>query len=241
MQVTGRLGVPSIGVSAVVLNVTIAEPESLGFVQAAPASTLQPGASSTLNVGRPGQVIAASTIVPVDAHGRVAFYSQPSTHLIVDVAGWFTDASATPSLDGRFVPVVPVRLLDSRAGAGRPAGGCVARVTMPLAAAGARGVVVNLTTTETTRAGFLTVWPAGGARPSASNLNADAADETRPVHAVAALGPVASAGPAAPSPVPPVPVPPAPVPPAPVPAAGAFDIFQQHGGHLVVDLAGWFT
>ena len=243
VPVLGRAGVPAAGVAAVVITVTGTQAASDGF-----ASVWGDGgrpSTSSLNLGR-GGTRANQVIVPVGADGAVRVFTQPAAHLVVDVAGWFTDASATPSLDGRFVPVAPVRLLDSRAGAGRPAGGCVARVTMPLAAAGARGVVVNLTTTETTRAGFLTVWPAGGARPTASNLNADAADETRPVHAVAALGPVASAGAAAPSPVPPVPVapapvPPAPVPPAPVPAAGAFDIFQQHGGHLVVDLAGWFT
>ena len=49
------------------------------------------GSSSTLNVSTAGQVIAATTIVPVDSNGNIAIYAQPSTHLVVDLSGWFTD------------------------------------------------------------------------------------------------------------------------------------------------------
>src|SRR5205085_229195 len=37
--------------------------------------------------------------------------------------------------------------------------------------AGATAVVLNVTATNTTAASFLTVWPAGEIRPTASNLN----------------------------------------------------------------------
>ena len=235
MPVLGRGGVPATGVAAVVLTVTGTQAASEGFVTVW-GDGGRPSTSS-LNLSR-GGTRANQVIVPVGTDGAVRLFAQSAAQLVVDVAGWFTDGSATPALDGRFVSVSPLRLLDSRAGAGRPAGGCVARVTMPVAASGARGAIVNLTTTETTRAGFITAWPVGIERPTASNLNADAADETRPVHAIVALGPVPPAA------VPPTPAPapaPAPIPPAPVPAAGALDVFQQHGGHLVVDLAGWFT
>ena len=37
--------------------------------------------------------------------------------------------------------------------------------------AGARAVILNVTAADTTSWGWLTVWPSGQARPSASNLN----------------------------------------------------------------------
>ena len=79
---------------------------------------------------------------------------------------------------GRFVAVTPTRILDSRDGTGgfhtpwatgqsrtlRVAG------TGPVPT-GATAVVLNLAVTDTTSAGFVTVAPAGGLVPTASNLN----------------------------------------------------------------------
>lgn len=215
VQVTGRLGVPSTGVSAVVLNVTIADPESLGFVQAAPAATLQPGASSTVNVGRPGQVIAASTIVPVDAQGRIALYSQPSTHLIVDVAGWFTDASVAPGTDGMFVPDtsgISPRRLDTRPGSGlwngpKPTAG----QRFDLGANG-QAIVGNITVVDTDGPGFVQLGPATTMTNGAtSNINPTRAEETV---ANAFIVPVGGTG---------------------------VGVFTSVGTHVIIDVSGFMT
>ncbi|MCX6521949.1 MAG: hypothetical protein NTZ21_14925 [Actinobacteria bacterium] len=215
VQVTGRLGLPSSGVSAVVLNVTIAEPESLGFVQAAPAATLQPGASSTLNVGRPGQVIAASTIVPVDAQGRIALYSQSSTHLIVDVAGWFTDASVAPGTDGMFVPTTSAqspRQLDTRPGSGlwsgpKPTAG--QRFGLP---ASGQAIVGTITVVDTDGPGFVQLGPAATMTNGAtSNINPTRAGETV---ANAFIVPVGGPG---------------------------IGVFTSVGTHVIIDVSGYMT
>lgn len=80
-----------------------------------------------------------------------------------------------------FVPVSPVRILDTR-----PAPENVGGVVGPLVAgqthtfqvtgvagvpATASAVVMNMTVTGTTGSSFLTVFPAGATRPTASNLN----------------------------------------------------------------------
>ena len=176
VQITGRPGIPATGVSAVVLNITIDAPESLGFIQAAPAATLTPGTSSTLNVGRPGQVIAASTIVPVDAQGRIAIYTQPSTHLIVDVAGWFTDGTATPGTDGLFVAGSGGRYDTRAASLGAPRLPAGTRYDIP-ASGGA--IVGNIAVTDTAGPGFVQLGPSDTmVNGATSNINPTRAEET---------------------------------------------------------------
>ena len=115
LQVTGRGGVPAAGVGAVSVNITVVNPDGPGYVQAAPAASLTVGASSSLNVTTRGQIVAGSTIVPVDAQGRIAIFTQTSADLVVDVGGWFTDQSAPLGGDGMFVPrKTPGRVLDTR-------------------------------------------------------------------------------------------------------------------------------
>src|SRR5690606_13337358 len=84
-----------------------------------------------------------------------------------------------------FISVVPARLLDTRpgeptidglasgAGAVQPGGALSLQVTGRggVPASGVDAVVLNVTVTEPTDAGYVTVWPTGEPRPTASNLN----------------------------------------------------------------------
>lgn len=106
-------GLPA-GAAAAVVNITATESGGPGFVQAAAAGALTPGESSVLNLTGPDQTVAGLSIVPLDANGRIALFTSGSTHLIVDLVGWFTGASATPSNTGKFVPLAPERIYDSR-------------------------------------------------------------------------------------------------------------------------------
>ena len=79
---------------------------------------------------------------------------------------------------GRFVAVSPARLLDTRE---TPATTTAEHVVV----AGRLGVpqdaiavALNVTATETTGPAFVTVWPAGAARPTASNLNVERRGQT---------------------------------------------------------------
>ena len=77
----------------------------------------------------------------------------------------------------RFTAMAPARILDTRSGyggSGLLAGGGTIRLRIGgagLVPAGAGGVAVNLTATESRGSGYLTVFPCAQGRPLASNLN----------------------------------------------------------------------
>ena len=82
-------GLPSGQVAAVVLNLTATESGAAGFVQGAAQLALSPGASSNLNVERARQTIANAAILPVSDARAISLYTQSSTNLIADLAGFF--------------------------------------------------------------------------------------------------------------------------------------------------------
>jgi hypothetical protein len=104
-------------------------------------------------------------------------------------------APFVPVSGSYFHPLAPQRLLDSRGSTGSWSGPLVAGVprTLSVVPAGsgiplaAEAVVVNITVTGSTANSFLTAYPAGGALPTASNLNF-AAGETVPNLATVKVG-----------------------------------------------------
>jgi hypothetical protein len=190
------------------LNVTVTEPTVAGYITAWPTGTERPLASN-LNF-TPRETIPNAVIVGVGSGGKVSLYnSAGSTHLVVDVAGWF---------DLGFDAVTPTRLMDTRTGLGGivlgPGASRTLRVTGSggIPTDGVGGVSLNVTVTEPTAAGYLTVWPAGRTRPLASNLNF-VAGQTIP-NAV-------STG---------------------VNANGDIEIYNNSGNsHVIVDVTGWYA
>ncbi|MBN8888285.1 MAG: hypothetical protein J0I77_21410 [Rudaea sp.] len=177
LVVAGRGGVPASGVDAVVLNLTAANSSGPGYVSVWPAGSPRPFASN-LNLA-PGRNSANLVIAKVGGNGKVALYNAlNSTDLIADVMGWFASASELTSL-------VPVRVLDTRSGSPTvdglysATGAIGAGAELDLAVTGRAGVpnsgvdsvVLNVTAITPSMSGFLTLWPAGGARPRTSNLN----------------------------------------------------------------------
>ncbi len=119
----------------------------------------------------------------------------------------------------KFVPVDPVRILDTRDGTGGVPAGTVAaggeltfRVTGGEVPANAEAVALNLTTTLTGGPGYVTVWPAGAPMPATSNLNVSAAGETAANAAVAAVG-----------------------------AGSAVSVYTFAAAHLIADLTGYWV
>jgi hypothetical protein len=122
----------------------------------------------------------ASVVVVAAAAMAVAALAPPSTSV----------GASSPPADG-FTPIAPARVMDTRAGLGGPQFEAGAERVVSLAGvvpAGATGVAINLTATEPTTHTFLTVYPAGVARPSTSNLNV-APGMTRPNAVLVGLGP----------------------------------------------------
>jgi hypothetical protein len=176
VDVTGVGGVPEAGVSAVVMNATATNGTAPTFVTVWPSDVPRPE-NSNLNL-LPGQTNPNLVTVAVGANGKVGVYNENgSTDVIFDVVGFYSTVDGPRG--SRFVPLSPFRLFDTRNGAGGVAIGALAAdrtltadvYRFPVVPRDATGIVMNVTATETTAAGFLSVYPADVGRPVVSNLN----------------------------------------------------------------------
>jgi type VII secretion-associated serine protease mycosin len=171
-RMTGNGGVPSTGVSAVVVNVTATRPTGESFLTAYPADSPRPLASNLNFVG--GQTVPNLVHVKLDPNGYVALYNQAgSTHVLADVLGWYSDVSGARG--SRFSSLPPTRVLDTRNPPERSVGpgqdrGLVVTGRGGVPSTGVSAVVLNVTATRPTAEGYLTVHPTGS-QPYASNLN----------------------------------------------------------------------
>ncbi|MEO6122080.1 MAG: DUF1501 domain-containing protein [Ilumatobacteraceae bacterium] len=211
VQVSGGHGVPADAVAAV-LNVTAVDGTDPSYLTVWPADVAKPNTSS-LNT-RGGDVVPNLVISKLSAAGAVNVFNLAGmTHCVVDVVGYFVGGSGS-----RFTSLSPSRVLDTRDGIGAPATAVGPGTSIDLVVSGVGGVaadadavVLNVTVTEPTAAGFITAWPAGAPRPTASNLNF-VAGQTVPNLVVAKLG-----------------------------AGGAVSLFNSGGStHLVADVLGCF-
>ena len=193
LALAGTAGIPRTGVSAVALTVTATESAAAGFVQVVPtAGATGLGRTSNVNLTAPGQTVANLVLVPLGVDGSVQVFTSSGADLIADVVGYFTGTDAQLGQEGLFVPLAPSRLLDSREQAAFPAGS-ESRIPMlglaGIPTAGVSAVFLNVTATDTTGAGFLQVFPTGGAAQGASStLNFTRPGQTVANAAVAGLG-----------------------------------------------------
>jgi uncharacterized protein (DUF1501 family) len=209
VYVLGAGDVPPRDITAVVMNVTVTEPTAPGFVTVWPTGEAKPNASSLNFVA--GQTVPNLVMSKVGANGRISMaVSDGSAHLIADVVGYFSRAGGSS-----LVPLTPIRLRDTR-DTGTPVGAGASidiKVTggAGVPASGVNAVVLNVTVTEPTNAGYVTVWPSGEPLPKASSLNFTVG-ETVPNLVITKVG-----------------------------TNGAVSLFNSDGAtHLVVDLLGWF-
>ena len=218
LQVGGQGGVPADAV-AVIMNVTATETTNAGFVTAHPAHLPRPTAAA-LTTEPSGQDIGTLVTVGLSPAGQVDLFASRSTHLVGDVVGYYTAPSAPSTTEGLFVPLNPIRLLDTRFGNGyvgsKPAAGQTFTLQLagrgPIPASGVAGTALNLTLVGTTGAGFVTFWPADVTRPQASSLNSDQSGQTRQNLVASGLSP-----------------------------AGAARLYTSRSAHLVGDVAGYFV
>ncbi|MGW5849334.1 PKD domain-containing protein [Streptomyces sp. NPDC055254] len=164
VKVAGVNGIPA-DASAVALNLTSTGSTENSHVIAYPGPVERPS-TSNLNP-EPGKDKSNQAIVPVGPDGTIVLYTNTgSTHLIVDAVGYYAKGGKA-----LFTPVVPQRLADTRA-TGKLSPGATATVGgIP---ANAVGAALNVTATDASGPGFLTVFAQGGVRPQASSL------QTRP-------------------------------------------------------------
>lgn len=172
------------GVTAVVLNVTATEPTESTHVTVWPADTARP-TTSNLNLVA-GETRPNLVTVRLGQSRRVSlFNSSGAVHLLADLAGYYT-----PGTGSLYQPLPPKRVLDTRSGTGvrppNPDGSLSLNLTGVIPAE-ASAVTFNLTATNVTAGTYVTAWPHGKPRPTASNLNL-APGDTRANLVTVALG-----------------------------------------------------
>ncbi len=187
LVVEGVGGVPATGVGAVVLNVTVTEAPHDGYVTVYPCGDLRPVAS---NVNVVHGVDAANLVTAkVGQDGKVCFFTSQQTQLVADVSGYYGDNfAAVPGF--YYHQLDPTRIVDTRDGTGlgtRPIGPLTAGEILPVTMTGAggipadadlRAVTLNVTATDATAAGYISVFPCDSVRPVVSNVNFDPSDST---------------------------------------------------------------
>jgi hypothetical protein len=97
LQITGRAGVPTTGVTAAVVNVTAISPTSAGYLTSYPSFTAQAHVSD-LDFAA-SRSVAALEVVPVGADGNVYIHNGGigTVQLVADVAGYYTGISTPAS------------------------------------------------------------------------------------------------------------------------------------------------
>lgn len=219
VKVTGDVsGVPSTAV-AVVLNVTATDALAPGYLTVFATGQPKPLASA-LNLTTAGQVRPNAVVVPIGAGGMVSVYSQSGAHVVVDVTGYFEPTDVAVA-GGRIESLAPTRLFDTRADqpAPGPKGLVPSGGSIDVQVGGVAGVpddavavVINVTATETTAPGFVTVYGAGGSVPLASTLNVNFAGETVPNLVIMPIG-----------------------------VGGKISLYTQSATHLLGDVTGYVT
>lgn len=173
-KVTGRAGVPE-DASAVIVNATAIQAESVGFITLFAKGTARPTTSS-LNYAA-GNPVGNTAIVQVGTGGEICVYNSTKVGLVLDVTSYVGRSEAVR-------PLEPSRLVDSREngatadgedqGDGRLRAGEVKEVQVA-----GRGdvpidtvaVAVNTTVVGPDDTGFITLYPCDDSPPTTSSLN----------------------------------------------------------------------
>lgn len=169
VQVTGRGGLPTSGVSAVVLNVTGIAATSDTWLTAYPRGASVP-ATSQLNVSA-GRTRANQVVVAVGAGGVVDLRNAVgSVDLAVDLQGFYS--TATGPMGVGYQPQTPWRAYDSRVVSGSSTAPPTVRVPVTGFGWGTYSAADVLVTVVTPAAGgHVTAWSGEGPPPTVSNLN----------------------------------------------------------------------
>lgn len=166
LDLSGRVDAAT---TAVAMNVTVTGPAGPGYVTVYPCRSGRPTASNLNYVA--GLTVPNLTMVDVGPDRRVCFYTSAPTHLLADLAGWFTAGSEIG-----YVGQVPLRLFDTRE-TGAVFAGRELPYPAPIAVPGLRylpgvdALLLNVTAVGLGADGYVTAYPCRDGRPTASNLN----------------------------------------------------------------------
>lgn len=205
VDVRGRCGVPD-GATAVSTSIVAIAHDEPGWLTAYAARSPQPSVSLVNYTA--GEVRSNGAIVQVD-HDGVIVAASGVADFALDVTGYFIPAAAASA--GRYDPLTAARLADTR-----PSAPVTSSLTVPLPASvppDAAALAVNVTATDTSEWGYLSVRATGAPPVTTSLVNWNEVGQTRAAFAV-----------------------------VPVSANGfTVDVMSGASADVVVDVAGWFT
>ena len=206
VAVAGSAGVPSTA-TAVVLNVTSTDAVDGGYVTVYPAGSPRP---NTSNINVPGLYTTVPNLVTVRlSGGAVSIYSSMAGNILVDVFGYYETSAS--SREGRFVPLSPRRLADTRQ-SGILSADDELTVALPSGVASdASALVLNVTSVGASGRGYIAAHAAGEVDPDTSNLNVSWAGQTIANQVIVQ------------------------------PSTRGVEIHTTVRGHVIVDLLGWYT
>jgi LPXTG-site transpeptidase (sortase) family protein len=210
--ISGLAGVPNTA-TAVVLNVTVVNPEGEGYVTVFPWGDPSLPNTSNVNIQRSGQMVANLVTVRLGGDGRIGLYTSIAADLLVDVFGYYSPSGATRA--GRFIPFTPQRLLDTRGNATVGEGRTV-RLSLPAGIpVDTEGLVLNVTAVNSRlRAngfGYWSAYPAGQDPGTTSNINISFSGQTIANQVIVK------------------------------PSATGVEFYSYAGGDLLVDIMGYYT
>lgn len=181
LKVAGAGGLPTVGVGAVALNVTVVnETAAHGFLTVYPSGAALP-TTSNINYVK-GWTGANFVTVTVPSSGIIDFYDNVgSLDVVADVAGWYANTASTAAAGDQFVEVAPQRLLDTRSLGTSPLNpvGPGTEVFQPVDYSGTepnshvKALAVTITAVDEGAGGHLTAWSGTNPNspPTTSTLN----------------------------------------------------------------------
>ncbi len=206
---TGRAGA-----SAAVVNITVVGPVAAGFLQAYGATLPQ---TASVNFAA-GEVRPNLAIIPLRADGTLRVKPSVRAHVLVDIVGYITGATASNSASGLFVAESPTRIADTRINLQQPGPRNVGSWTpfqvtgLAGVPAGAGAALISVISVGAPTAGYLSVEPGTAAPHSGTSVvNVSAPQMTASNSTVSSL------------------------------IQGRLVVYTTAGGHIVLDVAGWFT
>ncbi len=172
-----RIAIPAslrpAGTKGALLNVTLVKPFTTAYLSVYPGDKSRTG-TSTVNATSK-EIQSNETFVALDSTGVfVVDLNVGVARVVVDLLGTYGDATST---SGTIVPrEKPLRLLDTRSGLGgakgRRTNGSDTKVVLPTdLPAGTIGVVLEVTTTQSTEGGYATVHPGSTSFNNTSTIN----------------------------------------------------------------------
>ena len=195
------------------LNVTAVPVGDLGYLTVSPSGGSLP-LVSTLN-SYDGSVKANAAIVPAGVNGGVNVFVTDTSHVILDINGYFVASSAE-----EFFAVTPCRVFDSRnldgpLGGPTLAGEQTRHIPVLSSNCGipgsAQAYSLNFTVIPKGPLGYLTTWPTGLSQPLVSTMNS----YNGKVTANAAIVPAGS--------------------------SGSIDVYVSDEADVVIDVDGYFA